>query len=204
MPDSDSVLDSWLAVIPLPRVARRLVGLAGARVLPPASGTSLASAARASACASAQVTRCRRSGHESSGWPAVCPGATAVGRWQCVRKSLAPASIELSSRRQPAKRVRQACCSIGKPPCSMRKPPCPSGEPLIGVRQPDACRSEALCSIGATANCPGKALSFAGKAKSLARKPLCSARKASRLALQGSDPCARSAKPCAQGREACT
>jgi hypothetical protein len=51
-----------------------------------------------------------------------------------------------------------------KPACSMRKPLCSSGKPLIRVRQPDECRGEAFCSIGATANCPGKAPSFQGKA----------------------------------------
>jgi hypothetical protein len=135
----------------------------------------------------------------------------AIGRSEQVRKSLSPTSIGLSSRRQPAKRVREASCSMRKPPCSMRKPPCsmrkppcPSGKPLIGVRQPDECRSEAFCSIGATANCPGKALSFAGKAKSLAASLFARRARHTRLAPQGFDPCARSTKPCAQGREACT
>ena len=97
-----------------------------------------------------------------------------------------------------------------KAACSMRQPLCSSGEPLIRVRQPDECRGEAFCSIGATANCPckapsfaAKALRFTGKLKSHSRKPFCSARKASRLAPQGFDPCARSTKPCAQGRKAC-
>jgi hypothetical protein len=59
-----------------------------------------------------------------------------------------------------------------KAPCSIRKPLCSSGKPLIRVRQPDECRGEAFCSIGASTNCPGKARSFAGKALRFAGEAL--------------------------------
>ena len=62
--------------------------------------------------------------------------------------------------------------------CSMHKPSWFSGEPFFCVRQPAKRGGEAFCSIGVTANCPGKGERFARKAKKAAGKGINTSRQA--------------------------